>query len=85
MIEKHDEHDESSSSTASEKLVAVETLRSTANGQTGKKSKEDKGEHISLFWRVFGGTIISISSLIVITLYNNISTSISDLRNYLSK
>jgi chromosome segregation ATPase len=86
VIEKQEEHEDSTSA-ACGKLVVAETLRSTANPPVavGKKSKEDKGEHISLFWRVFGGTIISISSLIVITLYNNISTSISDIRSDLSK
>jgi chromosome segregation ATPase len=83
VIEKQDEHEESSAA-ASGRLVVAETLRSTANPPVAvvKKNKE---EHISLFWRVFGGTIISISSLIVITLYNNISSSISDIRNDLNK
>jgi DNA repair exonuclease SbcCD ATPase subunit len=45
----------------------------------------DGDEKISLFWRVFGGTILSITALIGITLYNNLSTSISELRTELSR
>ena len=35
---------------------------------------------MSLFWRVFGGTILSIVALAAVTLYNNLSNGISDLR-----
>jgi predicted nucleic acid-binding Zn-ribbon protein len=43
---------------------------------------EDK---ISIFWRVFGGTILSIVALVAVTIYNNMTTSISELRNELSR
>jgi chromosome segregation ATPase len=39
---------------------------------------------MSLFWRVFGGTILSIVALVLITLYNNLQSSINELRADLS-
>jgi uncharacterized membrane protein YccC len=35
---------------------------------------------MSVFWRVFGATILSIVALVVITLFNNVTTSLGDLR-----
>ena len=40
---------------------------------------------MSLFWRVFGGTILSIVALVGITIYNNLSSSISELRSELNR
>jgi DNA repair exonuclease SbcCD ATPase subunit len=40
---------------------------------------------MSLFWRVFGGTILSIVALSAVTLYNNLSGGISDLRSELAR
>jgi DNA repair exonuclease SbcCD ATPase subunit len=40
-------------------------------------SPEDR---VSLFWRIFGGTILSIVALAAITLYNHQATSINELR-----
>jgi hypothetical protein len=66
-------------------MAALETMRSAA-GSGGEKPQEKKGEeHISLFWRVFGGTILSIVALVSITLYNNISSSITELRTELGR
>jgi chromosome segregation ATPase len=61
-------------------MLAAETLRS---GQTGKLGKaEDKSEEkLSIFWRVFGGTILSICALIIITAYQQLAGGIHDLRN----
>jgi hypothetical protein len=42
-------------------------------------------DRVSLFWRVFGGTILSIMALIAISLYNHLATSISDLRGEINR
>lgn len=47
-----------------------------------KKSDEEK---VSIFWRVFGGAIISVTAFAGFTLYNTISSSISELRMENSK
>lgn len=87
MIQKQDNRDDSGEDASNNQLLIAETLRSAVqtSSSCNKEDKEEKGEHMSLFWRVFGGTILSISSLIVITLYNNLSTGISDIRADLNK
>jgi chromosome segregation ATPase len=64
-------------------LAAGETLRSAAeSGKAGEKKDEEK---MSIFWRVFGGTILSIVALTAITIYNNLSANISELRGELNR
>jgi hypothetical protein len=53
-----------------------ETLRNSAASAQGKGE-----ERISLFWRVFGGTLLSIAALVVVTVYQQFSNSLLDLRN----
>lgn len=48
-------------------------------GPAPKADKKDE-ERISIFWRVFGGTLLSIAALVLITLYNNLTSTISELR-----
>lgn len=66
--------------------LAAETLRSVANPPVAEKHAEKKeDEKISLFWRVFGGTILSIVALVLMTFYNNLTSSIADLRAEVGK
>jgi hypothetical protein len=56
-----------------------ETLRhGAASGSTAMAKGE---ERISLFWRVFGGTLLSIAALVVVTVYQQFSNSLFELRN----
>jgi len=66
-------------------LTGSETVRSAADSSGPQKLERMGEEKISLFWRVFGGTMLSIVALISITLYNSISASIADLRNELNR
>jgi len=68
----------------SQEMAALETARS-AGESSGKSEPKTGEEHISVFWRVFGGTILSIVALVAITLYNTMSTNISELRNEVSR
>jgi septal ring factor EnvC (AmiA/AmiB activator) len=44
-----------------------------------------KGEEkISVFWRVFGGTLLSIAALVCMTIYQQFSASLNDLRASIS-
>ena len=46
-----------------------------------RRSVPSKGEErISLFWRVFGGTILSIAALVGITVYQSFAANLNDLR-----
>jgi DNA repair exonuclease SbcCD ATPase subunit len=68
--------------------VAVETLRSastTSRNDLEPRSPQQAEERVSLFWRIFGGTILSVVALGAITLYNNLSSSISELRAELGR
>jgi len=42
-------------------------------------------ERFSVFWRVFGGTILSIAALAAVTIYNNLSNNVSELRSELNR
>lgn len=66
----------------SQVLRAVDEA-SKAGRLAGPEKKDE--EKISLFWRVFGGTILSIVALVSITLFNNIMSSIAELRSEMSK
>src|SRR4051812_40266684 len=85
MLQKRDDHDEDAVERSGE-LAALETGRSVAES-SGLKATEPKKdeEHVSIFWRIFGGTILSIVALVTITLYNNMSSSISELRAEVSR
>jgi chromosome segregation ATPase len=69
-----------------DEYLAVETARSATQPPPPAKSDDKKDEEkLSVYWRVFGGTILSIVALAAITLYNNINGSINDLRQELSR
>ncbi len=65
-------------------MTMAETARSAAESSGGQHEKKED-EKLSIFWRVFGGTILSIAALVSITLYNGISSSIAELRNELNR
>jgi chromosome segregation ATPase len=48
-----------------------------------KKSSDEEKLHV--FWRVFGGAIVSICALVGLSLYNNMQTNIAELRAELSR
>jgi hypothetical protein len=69
-----------------EEVAMLETARSAAeSSEKASEPKKKEEEGMSLFWRVFGGTILSIVALISLTLYNNMSASITDLRAEVSR
>ncbi|MCX8139371.1 MAG: hypothetical protein N3E46_06780 [Gemmataceae bacterium] len=63
--------------------ASSEALRA-AQTSSEKKTSQDE-EKVSLFWRIFGGTILSMVALGALTLYNNLSANISDLRRELNQ
>ena len=85
MLQKRADHDDEAIDRTGT-MTALETARSSAESSGEKSAEPKKGEeHISLFWRVFGGTILSIVALVSITLYTNITSSISELRTEVSR
>lgn len=77
------EDDESQNRT--EEVAMLETARSAAESSNEKPAPKKEEEGMSLFWRVFGGTILSIVALVSITLFNNMSSSITELRAEISR
>ena len=65
--------------------VVAETLRAVAAAHQRDTAPPKDEEKMSLFWRVFGGTILSIAALVAVTLYNNLQSGITELRAELSR
>jgi hypothetical protein len=65
-------------------LLAAETLRNGAESAAAAESPRGE-ERLSVFWRVFGGTLLSIAALVVITVYNQFNTTLTDLRKELNQ
>lgn len=64
--------------------LAVETLRNASNPpptETPAKSEEN----ISWFWKIFGGTILSIVALVIMTAYTQMTSSLAELRRDLGQ
>ena len=87
MSAKRNDQDEgpSSSMTAGNLAAAGHTLRAADEAAKAADAGKKSEEQMSVFWRVFGGTILSICALVAVTVFNNISTSIAELRTELSK
>ena len=64
-------------------VLASGTLRAPESAKSRDPNHPD--ERVSLFWRVFGGTFLSIFALVAISLYNNLTNNITELRSELSR
>lgn len=64
--------------------VVAQVLRAADDHTSAAHGKKDE-EKLSIFWRVFGGTLLSIGALIAITVYNNFTSTIAELRAELSR
>lgn len=66
-------------------VLAFESFRNSPQGQRpGGKSDQD-GERSSLFLRLFGGTLLSIAALVVITLTQQFSSILTEVRQDLNR
>jgi methyl-accepting chemotaxis protein len=64
-------------------ILRAETLR---HGAEIRHAKSFKGEEkISLFWRLFGGTLLSIGALICITIYQQFNTALGEMRTNINR
>jgi len=64
-------------------ILRAETLR---HGADNRHLKSFKGEEkISLFWRLFGGTLLSIAALVCITIYQQFNSAIGEMRNNINR
>lgn len=60
-------------------LLQAETLRNAA-APPPQPTPARGEEQIPIFWRIFGGTLISIAALVAITLYNQFNNGLNELR-----
>jgi DNA repair exonuclease SbcCD ATPase subunit len=82
-----DELDRSDTRESEELVVAAGALRA-AEARPPEPVKAHGGhvdDRMSVFWRVFGGTILSILALIAVTLYNNLQSTVAELRTEISR
>lgn len=61
-------------------VLVAETLRNGASRDDAPPAPRGD-EKISVFWRVFGGTILSIAALVVVTVYQQFSSALGELRS----
>lgn len=63
-------------------VLTAGTLRAgeSAPADLPPRHRGHPDDRLSIFWRVFGGTILSILALVAVTLYNNQTNTINDLR-----
>lgn len=66
-------------------VLAVETLRSCATAVEAPAHQHKGEENVSWFWRIFGGTILSIVALVLVTAYTQLTGTLSDLRHDLGQ
>jgi DNA repair exonuclease SbcCD ATPase subunit len=64
-------------------VLAASALRHEV--RSGESVKAHAEERLSMFWRVFGGTILSIFALVAVTLYNNLTNTINELRSEVNR
>jgi hypothetical protein len=66
--------------------LAMEVMRQAgeAGGKAAEGEKKKEEDSIPLFWRVFGGTVLSVTTLIGITAYNGLNASMAEAKSDLS-
>lgn len=84
-LRRNDHTDETEGYGGPAQLPFTATVLHNAQSEAAKGKPADENGGISVFWRVFGGTIISIVALVGITLYNSINSQLSELRNEIHK
>ncbi len=63
-------------------LLAADAVRCATTPARPNEPVVAKAEdRIPLFWRIFGGTLLSIAALIVVTLYQQFTSSMNEMRN----
>lgn len=65
--------------------LVAETLRSAAVNREVIAPSGKGEENVSWFWKIFGGTILSIVALVIVTAYTQVSSSLTDLRRDLNQ
>jgi regulator of replication initiation timing len=67
-------------STDTQEMETLPAATSAAAGSAPAVPRKSDEEKVSLFWRLFGGAVISMACLGGFTLYNTLTSSIAELR-----
>ncbi|MBM4072402.1 MAG: hypothetical protein FJ271_26260 [Planctomycetes bacterium] len=65
--------------------MTVETLRNVSSLPALVEPPAKSEENVSWFWKIFGGTILSIVALVIMTAYTQMTSSLAELRRDLSQ
>jgi predicted nucleic acid-binding Zn-ribbon protein len=67
--------------------LAFGAMRAADGGEHTASVPKPKGddEKLSIYWRVFGGTILSICALVGVTLFNNLNSTLADFRSAIDR
>ncbi len=84
MAMKRIEQDDQAGSSSPPDAMPSEFQAMRLATHAGPDGRADE-DRFTLFWRVFGGTILSIFALAAVTVYNNLTTSVSELRSELHR
>jgi len=63
--------------------VVVEMLRQASESSKPKEEDKEEGK-VPLFWRIFGGTMLSIVSLVFMSAYQSLSGGLAEVRQEMS-
>lgn len=72
-------------------ILTAETLRSAANNDSEVQLHQAVAEtrpaeeKVSVFWRIFGGTILSIVALVIISAYQSVTSTLKDLNGEINQ
>ena len=77
--------DRDTSDEADSIVLAAGTLRAGESRPSSPRDHNHPDERLSIFWRVFGGTFLSILALVAVTLYNNLTGTINELRGEVNR
>lgn len=62
-------------------VLTAEAFRGAAEATRAPVVVARPEEKVSLFWRVFGGTLLSVAALVVLTVYQQFANGLNELRN----
>jgi hypothetical protein len=75
--QRHEERDPQQIS--NDPIYVAEILRNSVSKKDDEKAKNGE-ERVSPFWKIFGGTLLSIGALVVLTICQYFNSTLNDLR-----
>ena len=84
-LKRFDQDEQAGDSAGEATAVAFQGMRGLTHVPPPPHDDPKSEDRFTLFWRVFGGTILSIVALAAVTVYNNLSNNISELRAELNR